>query len=49
VGGGQGIAVDPSGNIWLADEDDTVTPPTTRLDEFSPSGKKLLSFSHPLA
>jgi DNA-binding beta-propeller fold protein YncE len=47
--GGQGIAVDPSGNIWLADENDTVAPPTTRIDEYSPSGKRLRSFSHPLA
>jgi hypothetical protein len=46
---GGGIAVDPSGNVWSAEENGDLTPVTTRLVEYAPSGKKLRSFAHPLA
>jgi streptogramin lyase len=49
VTGGQGIAVDPSGNVWFSDEGTGISPRRSRLVEYSPSGKKLQSFSHPLA
>jgi sugar lactone lactonase YvrE len=45
---GQGIAVDPSGNVWASDQGDDSSVSST-LDEFSPDGKHLQSFSQPVS
>jgi sugar lactone lactonase YvrE len=49
-GGGEGIAVDPSGDIWAAGDSTTNPnkwPPTGFLQKFSPSGKVLLTLFKP--